>query len=166
MNPRLADALLLAALLALAVWVALSGQGLPDRVATGFSLQGAAQDWMSRAEYLVVALGLQLLLPIGLLALPWFIARAPDRQISLPHRDHWLAPERRQATLRWIGSHLRWFTLLVALWLAGLHALGRGAQALNPPVLHPGLAMALLGSFLVGTAAWLLALWWHFHQRA
>lgn len=164
MNPRLADALLYAALLLLGTWGLVSGLEMPATVASHFNAAGLADGWMPRGDYLVLMGGLLASLVVLPLGLPRLIARAPDSQLSLPNKAYWLAPERRAATLAWIAAHLRWLALLLAAFLSVLHGQVVQAQRLEPPVLTLGLAP--LGVFLAAVGAWVGALWWHFqHAR-
>lgn len=40
--------------------------------------------------------------------LPLFLRRVPSSQWSFPRREHWLAPERREATISWFEEWVCW----------------------------------------------------------
>jgi len=93
------------------------GAALPARVATHFNLQGVADGWQTRADFLLwaglgpVAIGLFVVTVIGLcLKFP--------RAWNLPHKAHWTAPEHL--------PQARAFLLAWALWLAVLLLLSTG----------------------------------------
>ncbi len=70
---------------------------------------------------------------VGLCSAPfirWLGRRAPQ-QINMPHRDYWLAPERREATLQHMGEHLSGLGLLLLALLSGIqgYALMGGQSA-------------------------------------
>ena len=90
---------------------------LPETVASHFGAGGSADDWISR-QLLVLVQSLTLLVSgiiyvlAGVLHLP-----AAGRTISLPNRDFWLAPQRKQATEAFIRSQARWFLFYTLLFL-------------------------------------------------
>ncbi len=88
---------------------------LPERVATHFGADGIPNDWMSRTAATVLLLAIQIGLPVFLLGIAWFLPSMPNSTINIPHREYWLAPERRAHSL----DHMR--TMLA--WIAGLSAL-------------------------------------------
>lgn len=51
----------------------------------------------------------------------WLGCTRPQ-QISLPHRDHWLAPERHEASLDRLGEHLSSQGLMILVLMGGIHA--------------------------------------------
>lgn len=49
-----------------------------------------------------------------------WLGRAAPGQINIPHREHWLAPERRTATLVSLGEHTSGMGLAMIALLAGV----------------------------------------------
>ena len=82
--------------------------------------------------------------------------------INLPHKEYWLAPERRAETLAILDRSFAWFgcAVLLVVTTAVNYAIGRnlhpGAQ-LDPPVL-----IYVLGGFFVFTILWSIRLLTHF----
>jgi uncharacterized membrane protein len=77
---------------------------LPARVATHFDAHGHANGWMSRNTHFLFQAGLAIFLGVLFGSIPRLIRRLPDSLINIPHREYWLARERRAATLAWIGN--------------------------------------------------------------
>ncbi len=128
----------------------ISRNHLPERPATHFGPGGAANGWMSRTGYLAFLAVLPLVLAAGL----WWLPRLPPRLIRLPNHDHWLAPLRREETLRRLRGHLLEFTALLTAFLAVLHGLTLQANRRAPPRLtEEGLLVAVL-VFLAGLGVW------------
>ncbi|NCT84957.1 MAG: hypothetical protein GXC94_17565 [Comamonadaceae bacterium] len=50
-----------------------------------------------------------------------WVGRHAPQQLNLPHKDYWLAPERREATLARLGGHVSVLGLQLLLLLAGIH---------------------------------------------
>lgn len=137
-----------------AVLVAATAAGLPDPVATHFSGSGRADGWTARPVYAASMTVLTLAVPLATwLSLAWLPRRWP-RLVNLPNRDHWFAPERREATLARLA---RFGILLSAAVLALMVSVHVGVVDANrrvPPAAGStilvlpavfGLAIAALG---------------------
>ncbi len=94
---------LVAASLAQAAW---QHARLPERVATHFDLAGQANGWMARDTHTAFHVGTVLFITGLMFGLARFLPKLPDQLINLPHREHWLAPERRAATFEWMAGLL------------------------------------------------------------
>ncbi|PTT80144.1 hypothetical protein DBR42_19885, partial [Pelomonas sp. HMWF004] len=76
---------------------------------------------LSREAYL-----LTMVMPVALIGLcsgalvRWLGRRSPGL-ISMPHRDYWLAEERREVTLARLGEHLSALGLGLVLLIGGIH---------------------------------------------
>jgi len=157
--PRLILALTLVVVAAL---VYATTAGLPPRVATHFAAGGAANGFMPRDTYVAFMLCLTTLLPLGVVALVGFVPGVAASNIKGPQRAYWLAPERRQATLAWIGNHACWLGVLLALFLLAMHLLTVQANGVSPPRLAEATFFPVLAAFLVGIVVWIARLMAHF----
>ena len=161
----MSHATLYAAWLALVVvFVLVSGTQLPPTVASHFVGSGEADAFMSRAGYL----GAMCFFAAGVPAIMVFwtrrlIHRAPQR-VNLPNRAYWLAPERREGTLRAITSHMMVFGFALSLLLAWAHWEVIQANLRQPPRLASGRFLAGLGTFAVATAWWVYRLYARFRR--
>jgi uncharacterized membrane protein len=112
---------------------------LPLRMASHFDGRGRPDGYMSREAFFsqlaVVGGGTVVLL----LLIPALLRFVPSRAINMPHRDYWLAPERRAQTLE-----------RIAIW-GGWFAIATGA--LLVVVLELTLRANVAGTNLDGTAA-------------
>jgi hypothetical protein len=97
----------------LTLFVAALGQSvwhyahLPAQVATHFNYAGKPTGWMSREALLGFQLAMILLVGGLLEGIVRLNRRIPDEGFNIPHRDYWLHPERRPATVAWIGNLVR-----------------------------------------------------------
>lgn len=113
--------------LAQAVW---HHQTLPERVAVHFDAQGHANGWATRNQNLVTQCSLVVLLAGLMQGFAWALPRLPASLINLPHRDYWLAPPRRAATLGWLRTMLEAMgTGLLGFFIVLFHAVWRVNQA-------------------------------------
>lgn len=133
---------------------------LPDRVPTHFDTAGNANGWSSREgfEFAIAGLSIVLLAVFG--GLGALIERLPVQLVNLPHRDHWLAPERRRTTLASLRARLEVLgaaTQALVLGIA-LHCAGASRAPAPASVLE---TWGLIGGYFAFVAGWLVAL----HRR-
>ena len=157
----------------LVVWLILEGvaaaglmwsaQELPPRVASHFDFQGQADGWMSRESDLEFMAGLTLLLPILLIGTGLVAPLLPAGSVNVPHRDYWLAPERRRETGLYLARQMAWFACGMTVFSMALNWLLVEANRHTPPRLTNSVWL-LLGLFLGFTIAWLVVLVAHFSR--
>ena len=166
MTPRFSTIALLLLLLVLSVFVWLSSSALPEVVASHFGPSGAANGYMPRGTYIALLLVLIVGVPLLLALLPGAIAGRGGKNLNIPNREFWLAPERRAGTVALIRVHGVWFAAAVAVFLAYVHWLVLQANALRPPHLSTvGITSGLFVFFLL-LVVWLAILFAHFRRHA
>lgn len=150
-----------------AAFVWLTGRGLPELVASHFGASGAANGFMPRAAYLRFMLVLVVVPPAAVVVLPALLLNRSNARINLPHREYWLASDRRAETITFLREQMANQGTLLAAFLAYVHGLVVCANAAVPPGL-PGLpAPWFVGGLVVFVAAqvgwtgWLLR---HFYR--
>jgi len=157
MNKTLAAriAFLLAALAPVVLGAAYYGD-LPQRMAVHFDIAGNPDGWGGKSGF-VIAMAVVHLILLASFALPAFLMRRlPDEWINMPHKDYWLAPERRAETMAGVERSLLWLGVMtmaliaVLLWETFETNLGR----------RSGLQLGLwaLGAYLFAVIAWCIAL--------
>lgn len=148
--------LVLAALLALAAFqVVYYAPLLPDTVASHFGPGGEPDGWSSKTELLVVY-GVVLLIAVApFVLLPFLLPRIPDSLFNLPHKDFWLAPERRDETIRTIAVYLLWLANATLLLIIAVMGEAMEANLTAEPRLEDHF-WAILGLYLAFVAVWLV----------
>ena len=161
MKRNLAPILALAGLtVAYAALVLGTATALPERVAVHFGWHGRADGWADRLQA-TVAFETLMVVPAIFLLLAFLMQIMPAGAFNLPHRDYWLAPERRAQTVAVCARQVIWMGCLMDLFLAGIYALTIEANRLTPPRLPAGLFLLLLLGFLTATGVWT----WRFLRR-
>jgi hypothetical protein len=161
-SPNRLKILFLVLLMGAAASIELSTGALPERVATHFGGDGLANGFLSREFYRNFLLGFALGVPLFVVAMLSWFPRFFPRWTNLPNRDYWLAPERREASLRFLSQHaLRLGCMLVAL-LWGVSWLVVRANRFSPPRLENTSFLLLLAAFLLGTVGWIVLLYRRF----
>jgi hypothetical protein len=136
---------------------------LPERMATHFDLAGRPNGFMSRGGFFAFYFGLLAFMALTFFGIAALIRRVPPHMVSLPDRDYWLAPERREATMTWLAADCWRFGLVVLLFVNGIHELVLRTNVAGGPL--PGLALWLgVGGMLACTAFWLIRMMRRFRR--
>ena len=75
---------------------------------------------MTRTSATVTLCGLQIGMPLFLVAVTWLASRLPDSMMNIPNREYWLHPDRRFATLQWMNRMMAWIAVLTSLFMIGI----------------------------------------------
>lgn len=147
---------------ALFIWF--TSNSLPATVASHFGAAGIANGFMPRAFYVRFMLALAVLLPLGLTFLTNLTLRISETSLNLPHREYWLAPERRDDTLAYLRQQNARFGIVLTLFLCYVHWLVLRANAVTPPILStPGIVAGMV-AFVVYIIFWALNFIGHFRR--
>ena len=141
-----------------ALFVVRTGGTLPDVVATHFGPSGAANGFMPRPLYVRFMLIFVVLLPLALNFLIGRVLKLPNTRINIPHREYWLAPERRADTVERLRRHMNFFGVLLAAFLCYVHWQVVQANTHSPPVLDNGRFSTGLAAFMVALVVWIVVL--------
>lgn len=123
---------------------------LPERMAIHFDAKGMPNDWMGKVPATLLSISLVTLLPMFFLSFSQVIRWLPASMINLPHREYWLAPERREESFRWMTGWMIWFTLFILIFIIAINHLTFIANRDSQP-LSAVAFWGMLGSFLFST---------------
>jgi len=146
-------------------YLVLSYDSLPERVASHFDIHGQPNGWMSRQTCVGFTVGIGVFLPALVVGQMVFANRIPVSFVNLPHRDYWLAPERRKSTSALLLVYGLWFACLAVLFATGMHWCIVQANTTGGPshLDYPGFFL-VVGGFLFGTLIWIGLLLLHFRR--
>lgn len=144
--------LFLLACAAVFVWV--TSLALPEVTASHFAGSGAANGFMPRAYYVRYMLGVVVVLPLVLVFVPSLSLSNPNAGIRLPHKEYWLAPQRRLETIGFLRQHMARFGSMLVLFLCYIHWLVVRANTAVPPRLPAAWAMGGIVVFVLGALVW------------
>ena len=136
--------------LSVATYVWLSSQALPEVVASHFGPSGRANGFMPREAYAQLMAGLIVALPLLVVYLPNALMRRGAGAINLPHRQYWLAPERREQTIERLCRGSFGFGYLLVAFLGYVHQVVLLANRVIPPGLPLEWFVGGLVAFVVG----------------
>jgi len=151
----MARRLFLALLLAAGAQMLRLAAVLPDPVASHFGGSGAADGWMSRDAFVGVYAAVVAASLGPLAAVAFGLGRAPVAWINVPHREHYLAPERREATLAALSEYIAALGALALTFLIAVMEMVRVANLATPPRL-PDTFIPALALFAVATVVILI----------
>ncbi len=137
--------------------LALRYPGLPERIASHFGPSGEANGWMDKSTFAIFIAGIFTFDTILFANVASTIRRTPDAKINLPHKEYWLAPERRDSTMDVIGGYMLWFGAATQILLAGVFRLVYQANLSSAPKLNDRVWI-YLGVYLVFTLCWLVSM--------
>ena len=137
MNSRTLAVVVLITLLVVAVaQVAHYYPQLPGKVATHFGGSGQPDGSSPKNTFVLMNTILFGSLSLLFIAIAWLIPKLPASLINIPHKEYWLAPERKQQTLQSFGAQVLWlnnatmafllllFNLIIRKNLSGAPRLG------------------------------------------
>ncbi len=144
-------------LTAFAVFHAWSGlQGLPPYLATHFDGAGTPNGWMSPTFFSWFMAGMWTIMTLAFWGPRFLLPRISTQWFNLPHKEYWLAPERREAALDRISVRLEAFGLAT---LAGmvlvtevLFQVNRTGDPMLPGAFGTGFVVYIAGSLIWGVA--------------
>lgn len=137
-----------------ALFVIVTSAQLPSVVGAHFNFRGDSDGWLARENYLALMVIFVLAYPaLMTLAFTWLPRKYPSL-VNIPHRDYWLAPERRDDSLKYLATQGCWFSCLLLLTVAGVHYVIVVGHWTQPPTLPLRLFFSLLGGFGVALIIW------------
>jgi uncharacterized membrane protein len=136
---------------------------LPGRVASRFNFEGEPIAWMPKATFVIFNVVLLLAMPLFLLSLSWLSMKLPNSMINLPHRDYWLAPERKRQTAASFFVLMLWLTVAVELFLTAIVGLVYRANMGHPNLMRET-PFYFLGGFLAVMIVWVLCFYMKFKR--
>jgi len=157
-------AILALAWLAFAAYVWWSSAQLPERVATHFGANGTPNGWQTQAGYLRFTLIFGTVVPGFVLGTFMLIRQLNGWGLNIPHKDYWLAPDRRQETMDFVQRRGVWMAGLMLAFLTSVHYSILVANAQTHVSLPPAFFI-LIGAFVVATLVWSVTLIRHFYRK-
>jgi uncharacterized membrane protein len=150
-------AVFIGVLLLAALFVNLTVGNLPRLVAVHFDAAGLPTSYMAASRYRLFILLFAVVLPIGLVV---FITRAYSRakEMKLPNRDYWLAPQRIARTRSFLVAHGIWFGSLLVGFMCFMHWLVLDANRRLPPQISNQAVFSGLFVMLGCMMAWIATL--------
>lgn len=86
---------------------------LPNPMASHFGPSGKADGWMSKEAFAIFYVAFMVFYSALFGSMGVLLRKTPHELINMPNRDYWLAPERREATMRVFSHQLAVFGIAI-----------------------------------------------------
>ncbi len=90
---------------------------MPDTMASHFDGAGRPNGFQSRGAFFGLTAVMLVTVVAIFMGLASLIRLLPPSWVNLPHREYWLAPERLEGTVDFIGQQMEWFGVATLLLL-------------------------------------------------
>jgi serine/threonine-protein kinase len=151
--------------LAFAAYVWLSSARLPELVATHFGVNGVPNDYQTHSGYIQFTLIMGALVPAFVLGIFALIRFSDSSLMNIPHKEYWLAPERRRETFDFVQRRSAWLAGLFLAFFAGVHYFILAANGQTPARLPDAFIFWIGGGVVVLAILWIVAFIHHFFRR-
>jgi uncharacterized membrane protein len=137
---------------------------LPERMVIRFDLDGKPNGWMSKdgfAIYYLCLLGfvMGVFVLVGML-----MEKLPPRLFNIPHRDYWMAPERRAESLRYLKEFHLWTGAFAGIFIAAMMEMIFKINLSDNPMLDNRVFYTGIGAFSFSILAGMLLAYWRFRK--
>lgn len=135
---------------------------IPEILGSHFARGGFVNGWQTKAAFFSTELAMIVLATVVAFGIPRIIAAVPVSLINLPHKEYWLAPERRENTLAYIRVWSAWFGCGLLAFLLFVMELAFRANLHTPPQLNNAAFVPALLAFVAFDTMLVLRLILHF----
>jgi uncharacterized membrane protein len=145
---RLPRTIFVAIVLAAVAQCVFSFAQLPATVASHFGPSGAPNGWMSKQAFFAIYAAVIAIAAAVEIFPARSIAKSSSARINLPHKQYWLAPERRGETMAYFEKFFAWYGCAFLLILVLIMGLAIQANLNPPPHLPTGPTLAIIIGFV------------------
>ena len=137
---------------------------IPEVLGAHFARGGFVNGWQTKTAFFFTELAMIMLATVVSFGIPRIIAAVPASLINLPHKEYWLAPERRENTLAYIQVWSAWFGCGLLAFLLFVMELVFRANLQTPPKLDNAAFISALLAFFAFDTMLVLRLILHFSK--
>jgi len=131
---------------------------LPDVVGSHFDVAGKVNGTSSKMVYFIVYFVSLIITSSFTVILPLVFKYVPTSMINLPHREYWLANERREESFKFLNVHFSWFGVATTLLMVIIFHLTFLANLSPIKELSAPAPWALLIAYVLFTVLWTVVL--------
>jgi hypothetical protein len=137
---------------------------LPDVVASHFNARGVPNGWQPKSLFFEFFLGAVAIAAFLTFGIPAIFSKIPVSMINLPHKEYWLAPERKAESIALLNRSFAWFgcAVLLVVTTAVNYAIGQNLDPGGP--FGAVLLLCVLGGFLIFAISFSIRMLTHFSR--
>jgi len=162
LNTRLSHSIFFTLVALGAVQLFYYGPRIPEILGSHFARGGFVNGWQTKAAFFSTELAMIVLATVVAFGIPSIVAAVPVSLINLPHKEYWLAPERRENTLAYIRVWSAWFGCGLLAFLLFVMELAFRANLHTPPQFNNAAFVPALLAFVAFDTMLVLCLILHF----
>jgi hypothetical protein len=163
-NTRLPNSIYLALVALGSVQLSFYAPRMPEILGSHFSRGGYVNGWQTKVAFFYTELAVIILATVVSFGVPRMIAAMPVSLLNLPHKEYWMAPERREETLAYIRAWSGWFGCGLLAFLLFVMELAFRANLHTPPQFNNAAFVPALLVFAVFDTVLILRLILHFSR--
>jgi uncharacterized membrane protein len=163
-NTRLPNSIFFVLVLVAAMQSAYYAPRIPEILGSHFGKSGIASAWQTRVAFFTTELIVIVMATLVSFGIPRLIAAMPASTISLPNKDFWLSPERREETFAFLRAQIAWLGCVLLAFLLFVMELVFRANLHTPPQLNTAVFVPALLAFLAFSTTWTLRFVFHFYK--
>jgi len=137
---------------------------IPEVLGAHFARGGFVNGWQTNTAFFSAELAMIVLATVVSFGIPRIISAVPVLQTNLPHKEYWLAPERRENTLAYIQVWSAWFGCGLLVFLLFVMELVFRANLRTPAQLDNAAFIPALLAFVAFDTMLVLRLILHFSR--
>jgi len=134
---------------------------LPPVMSSHFDGAGRPNGWSTREAFFGLYVFILALMTFCFFVLPRLLRYVPTSLINLPHREYWLAPERKDRAMAMLDDQMGWFGIAILILLVATIQLAINAN-LDGGALPSSIMWFLLGGFVAFAILWTVRLYRRF----
>lgn len=139
---------------------------LPDRMAVHFNASGRADGWGPKGPFFLTMGTVFTIMTALFSGLPSLIRLVPVSLINLPNKDYWLAPERKEETMRRITNQFFFIGAMALLLLDGVFYFTLKTNLSGTPVLPTKWMWGMIIGFFIVNIVWTISMIRSFRRPA
>jgi len=93
---------------------------LPDTLAVHFGVGGQPDSWSAKGTFVATYAGIEAIFVVLALGSVFLIRKVPPSMFSLPNKDYWFAPERKEQALDNLATRVAWFEIVTLAFLIAI----------------------------------------------
>ena len=93
---------------------------LPNELVVHFNAAGEPNGWSQKGSFMLTYAITEAMVVVLGVGLAFLIERVPPSLVNIPHRQYWLAPERRKETAEFLANQLMWIEAATLLFLMAI----------------------------------------------
>jgi uncharacterized membrane protein len=139
---------------------------MPDTMASHFDGAGRPNGFQSRGAFFGLTAVMLVTVVAIFMGLASLIRLLPTSWVNLPHREYWLAPERLEGTVDFIGQQMEWFGVATLMLLLLVVQAAVEANLAPEPRIDSASMWLVLALYFLYTAVWTVRFLRHFRVPA